>query len=239
MAEMPAAPQQSGGRRSTESRGTVGNGSCHHWPTVIHHGTAALGFRKLRACTAAQIRRGGRTDPAMEAPDPPDPPVWASAIKEDRAGKPRSTSVPAPAREWDGEQERERTLTCAAAGQQASSSQLARGRGRRQRRRLAGPVPAPALAGRAVDTRPCRGPDPRSPAAGTGGHGGGRQRGPCPRWPGGQPGRRRPGVRATGARDGAASGESEARRREGRYFSPRQPGPYRCRKGIGHRPMFV
>jgi hypothetical protein len=34
------------------------------------------------------------TDPVMEAPDPPDLPVWASASKEDRAGKPRSMSIP-------------------------------------------------------------------------------------------------------------------------------------------------
>jgi hypothetical protein len=75
---------------------------------------------------------GGGTDPVMEAPDPPDPPGWASSSKEKRTGKPRSTSVPNAGKGSGGQaRERESTLTCAAAGQEPASGQLARGQGRR------------------------------------------------------------------------------------------------------------
>ena len=74
------APQQSRGKRSTGTRRAGGSGQCRRWPTIVHYATAAHGLQKVFACTDPM---GGRTDPSMEAPDPPDPPVWASASKED------------------------------------------------------------------------------------------------------------------------------------------------------------
>lgn len=54
------------------------------------------------------LRSDGRTtDPVMEAPDLPDPSVWESACKEDRAGKPRSMSIPDAGEGRGEEQERE------------------------------------------------------------------------------------------------------------------------------------
>ena len=90
-AALAAAPQQSGGKRSTGTRRVGGSGQCRRWPTIVHYATAAHGVPKVLACTDPT---GGQTDPAMEAPDPSDPPVWASASKEDRADKPTSTFVP-------------------------------------------------------------------------------------------------------------------------------------------------
>ena len=47
---------------------------------------------------------GRTTDPVTEAPDPPDPP-GPPPSRKDRAGKPRSMSIPVPAREGEGERE--------------------------------------------------------------------------------------------------------------------------------------
>ena len=73
------------------SGGKASSGQLCRWAMVLHHGTNVHGIRKVLGCTD---QTGGQTDPAMEAPDPPDPPVWASASKEDRADKPTSMSVP-------------------------------------------------------------------------------------------------------------------------------------------------
>ena len=73
------------------SVGKGGSGQLRGWATFLHHGTNGHGVRKVLGCTD---RTGGQTDPAMEAPDPADPLVWASAGKEDRAEKATSTFVP-------------------------------------------------------------------------------------------------------------------------------------------------
>jgi hypothetical protein len=67
------------------------------WPAATAHSPPPCHHRPWPPAASCLVLytnpTGGGTDPAMEALDPPDPPVWASISKEDRAGKPRSTSV--------------------------------------------------------------------------------------------------------------------------------------------------
>jgi hypothetical protein len=161
---MPAAPQQSRGRRSTGSRRAGGTAQRRPWPpgpqsyTMPPPSLASGGF-----LPGALHRSDGRRDGSGHGGTGSARSAVVGLLQRGRPSRQSLDQCPSPAsareeereRGRERERERESNLTCAVVGQQPTIGQLARWRWPASGAASAAAACAPAMARRPAGSQPC------------------------------------------------------------------------------------